>query len=428
MKINIAFIFFIILWSFLLASCSSGNPTEDNRNVPVYNTPMPVVTSPPLNVQPPADTNPQPTPAGRVEDTAIYEFISGFAGINTHVPSPKQHNSPLALIGGHMQLTVICYDYDTDTLYYINRRGESTIFNWENDSFLYSYKNGVNQVVVEMPVNFPVYHDGIIYFTSYDNLNRLYGWTEWYPGGYIYTYTINTGSVELYVPTMAYGLIVYDDYLYFFTPCKYEGEVRISDRFRVPLAGGEPENTGELLPFYYGEYQLKLLTDASGRQSLVLHSSQNTITVIEYHSLTDFPFWVDFRDGRFFCVYGDYLFFRYLAGWVKINLRNGASALLSHFNKDGEQIRIMSIVVLENETYVKMEGVLYKHNYENNVFEPINISNFDDFRFMQNLQTDGKHLYTTISGSGSRGGQVQNYIMQISRTEDGQYEGKIINH
>jgi hypothetical protein len=421
MKNNIIYLVLCILLLISFVSCSSNNPTDDNRNVPVYNTPMPVVTpTPPLNIQPSTDTNPQSTPTGGAEDTDIFEFLSGFTGVDTDVASPRQHNSPFSLFSYLYQVPFVCYDYDTETLYYVNHG----ISFWPvtNDSFLYSYKNRVRQVVIEMPVNYPVYFDGVIYFTSHEDLYLLYGW-DYYPAGYIYKYTIHTQTVERFGSILAYGLIVYDDYLYFYESPMMNGEDVTGGRrrLRIPLSGGEPEDIGDFLPFYYGEYQLKLLTNEEGYHSLVLYSSENTVTVIDFHAFSIF------RAGMNFCLYGDILFFKYERGFISVNLRNGE---VVHYYQEGG--KISAIIMIGDTLYAtlvrsEVDIILCMYNNQKNQFEEIDVEDFDDSFNPRSLVTDGILMYTTaMSGRMFPSNKIS--IIQINQTWNRQYRGRVINY
>jgi hypothetical protein len=336
------------------------------------------------------------------------------------------------LLGGwYGYAPFICYDYDTDTLYYINFAG-NPVWGHRNDNFLYSYKNGVRQVVVEMPVNCPVYHDGVIYFISHEDIHLLQSW-YYFPAGYIYKYTIHTQTVERFGSMLAYGLVVYDDYLYFYQPWgadDTESGNPVGGRYRIPLSGGEPESIGDFLPFYYGEYQLKLLINEEGKQSLVLYSSQNTVTVVDFHYIVFYPSYVDFRNGRNFCLYGDNLFFRYRSGFISVNLRNGEITHYHYLDAWGEEINIASITYVGDTLYalIQMERnlrVLCVFNNENNQFEEIDTGDLD-LSNAGGTHTDGTFIYTSVVGGRSWPSNRVS-IIQINRTEDGPYQGRVIN-
>jgi len=377
----------IILLSMLLILISGCNKDSSTDEKPVYN-----VQSDSISVS-------SSDPCCSEENLSGHEnvFNPDFKGVTITMQTPKIISSPFA----NMSNQIVSYDEETDTLYYANYQGR---FGNEDDYYLYSFKDGKSELILEMPVNYINYYNGAVYFTSNEDILALYGLYPLRPEGKLYKYNLFDKTIETLVEENVYNVIIYEDYIYYTTSPIVDNELKIIVggrlHFRIPVSGGEPEYMDDLRRFFYGEYQIRETYNEEKGFLLELVSEQKTERITGY---------IKGGIDRNFCILENKLWFNYLEGTkhqiASVDLQTGETKIYGNGFDYGADF---TFVVLDNEIYAceQNKNAVYKYNEENNEF--VFAFGSDPERSprerkpgAQAVLTDGKYIYAlTLDSSG----------------------------
>jgi hypothetical protein len=344
-------------------------------------------------------------------------FNSNFKGVAITKESPTLVNSPFA----NISVPIISYDNETGILYYVKYGGR---YGNERDNFLYSYKDGESELLVEMPVNYIIYYNSAIYFTSNEDIMALYGLFPPRPEGRLYKYNIVNKTVELLVNENVYNLMLCENYIYYTTSFSLDGAGYLTEdsyqHFRIPTDGGEPEHIGDFRPFFFGEYQVKeIFNKEEGLFSLELVSEKNrTIIAKNFNSFID----------RDYCIAGNTLWFKEWrtspTSLISIDLSNGEKKDYKHDNA----AEINSFAVLEDELYMiasyNRKKMLLKYDWKKEEFIEINPVNNTGYEY---ILTDGNYIYMVTLNSNSQNMNDWTYhLTRLLPLGNGKYETEVI--
>lgn len=390
MKKRFALLFFALV--LVTSSCAPSEPTatSPSSQEPVYNTP-------------PVSTAPTATPTAKSSDgrtTAeilTEDFLVEFNGLARTEENPRYGNSPYDLFAGYTDPVSPYYDEVSGLVYFVNH-------GLEKDNFLYSYKDGVVEPVIEMPVNYPNFYEGYIYYISNDSVFDLYGHNA-YPVGKLYRYNIADETIELVLDRNIWSVAIVGDFLYFRDEFIYnEGNFDLSqtDTYRLALSGGEPENIGGFQPFFYGEYQLRFIASDKTDEYGTVYGSLELVSENETVRLTQDVIYSEFIK---YYIEDDYL-------WMR-GLTEDAYARISIYLPTGET-RFYTHPWENTVSQTVMNGELYMVNGSREIYKYNNSAEFSEYDFvkiemargevrhynsLQMLETDGKNLYAYANNS-----------------------------
>lgn len=402
-----------IIAALIVTGC---NKTTQTGEKPIYKT----------NTQSSSvDSTVSEAPAAKTDDNTKINnlFNPDFKGITPSGTAPKAANSPFSNITPYGMAPIITYDEAADTLYYVNFGGR---FNLKKDYFLYSYKDGDSRLLIDMPVNYPNYMNGSIYFTSNEDIKALYAITSAQPEGKLYRYDVLDKSIELLVDENVFNLVVYEDYIYYTTSPFYEQDQAGNDitkgweNYRLPAGGGKPEPIGDLQPFFYGEYQLKRSKAKEGNlYYMELVSEDKTVRITGDYKFYDQTFCIG--EEKFWFQYSD----KGKTTIASIDLRNGDVKTYQAY-QDGIYSDVMSYTVLNGDLYA-----ISKFIDENVIlrFDSNDISSFQlSSKAMQpfNLLTDGSYVYVQYQIASGDTSNWRLYLVRLVAREYGGYKEEVI--
>lgn len=348
-------------------------------------------------------------------------FSPDFNGITPTRETPKGANSPFANISTYGTAPILSYDEESDTLYYVNYGGR---FNKEKDNYLYSYREGVRELLVEMPVNYPNYLNGYIYFISNENTSALYAFTPSRPEGKLYRYNIVERTLELLVDEKVYNLVVYEDYIYYTTSPDgdYDDDGNYIQKgwenFRLSTTGGKPESIGEFLPFFYGEYQLRQGLSEENLRFMELVSEDKAVRITG-----NFEYFME----QTYCIGEDKFWFTYSENkkthLASIDLRNGETMTYQHDSDEG----IFTYTVLNGELFAlsgNFESKIVRYNSEDEAFITVDLSE----RHAQpvHILTDGEYVYVQYQINAAKLSDTQIFLTRLIPSGNGMYEEEVI--
>lgn len=396
----------------LFTSCNNKEHQAEEK--PIYNTP----TQASAQIASPVPTQKSNNTKETLESLEKeYEYFVGFNGVTSTKDTPKSANSPFSNSYGKMR-SIITYNQETDTLYYTN---------FEKDNFLYSYKEDKSELLIEMPVNFPNYSNGNIYFLS--NSENLPGYYDMWCGK-LYKYNLENKTIELLFDQNVYNLSVYDDYLYFSEEIYLHGDDLAyklgCEYFKYSISTGLIEKIGDLLPFFYGEYQLSFTPrDEDGLFAINLISDIDNINLTGYYYYTNHTW----ADGAL-CIADDKFWFKCTLGLVSINLNNGETKIYKgNDEKDKFSFDYMTgienFAVLNGELYVTSNFRLFRYDYESDKFISINPEK-GLIQFI-GVYTDGEYIYSIKTDGLALSNNHTSEIIKFIPGSDGSFEEVVIN-
>lgn len=347
-------------------------------------------------------------------------FSPDFKGITPTGEAPKAANPPSANISFYGTAPIVSYDEEGDMLYYVNYGGP---YDKEKDYFLYSYKGGVSELLIEMPVNYPNYQNNSVYFTSNEDIDALYAFYPAYPEGKLYRYDVTNKSIKLLVDENVFNLVVYEDYIYYTTSLygEYDGDGNYIEygwkNYRLSTTGDEPEPIGDFLPFFYGEYQLRQSFTEENLCFMELVSENNTIRITG-----DCEFFAD----QTYCIAEDKFWFRYSKNkysyLISIDLRNGETKTYQHDSDVG----ILTYAVQNGELFVFSGSFGRKiawYDSEDEAFVTINLSELG--AQPDHILSDGKYLYVQYEIADAKS-KRNKYLSRLIPLENGKYKEEAI--
>ena len=406
------------LAALLLSGCQKH---EQSREKPMYNTNS-QTDSEDSSISEPDDSITEP------DDNTVESslFSPDFTGITPTGEAPRAANSPFANISTYGTAPIISYDGESNTLYYVNYGGR---FNREKDYFLYSYRGGVSEVLFDKPVNYPNYQNGSVYFTSNEDIDALYAFSSVQPEGKLYRYDVTDKTIELIVDENVFNLVVYEDYIYYTTSPYYsidnDGNYIKEggwEHFRLPINGGEPEPTGDFLPFFYGEYQLRLNHDEENSDFMELVSEDSIVRItgnIKYfmdqtYCIAEDKFWFEYRKNQ-------------KSQLASVDLRTGETKTYQHDRDFG----IFTYAVQDGDLFAvspdraRHGNELIKYNSENDTFVTVDFS--ERTAMPAHILADGKYtyvLYDIFNNQIPVGSQM--FLARLKPLENGKYEKEVI--
>ena len=413
------------LAALLFSGCQKH---EQSREKPIYNTNS-TTGSENSSISEPGDSITEPD-----DDTVESSLFSpDFKGITPTGEAPRAANSPFANISYYGTAPIVSYDGESETLYYVNYGGP---YDRKKDYFLYSYRGGVSELLLEMPVNYPNYQNGSVYFTSNDDIDALYAFFPEYPEGKLYRYDVTDKTTELLVDENVFNLVVNKDYIYYTTSSYYSidsnGNYIIDndgkyikegggENFRLPINGGEPEPIGDLLPFFYGEYQLRQNSTEDNLCFMELVSEDNAIRITG-----------DFEYFRYqtYCIAEDKFWFQYRKNQksqlASVDLRTGETKTYQHDSDVG----ILTYAVRNGELFAfsgSYPREIVRYDSEDEIFVIVDLSE----RHAQpaHILTDGKYayvMYEITDGSTLTQPKRLLFLSRLIPLENGKYEEEII--
>jgi hypothetical protein len=228
-----------------------------------------------------------------------------FKGVEASEVLHEYSNNPYANISDSYQMgpNGFCYVADMDTLYYVN---------YDRDNYLYAYKDGINQKVIEMSVNYSNYWKGELYFISDTSSTSLYGLDGRGARGKLYKHNISSDETQLILEQDVWDIRICDGMIYYQGAIKFEGNtLPVPTFYRMPIESGDSEET-TLRPYFYGEYQLQIVhhDQDPSRIALPLNNGQDQILLTNYR--------LNNLDGVDYCIAEGRLWFLHNTGKDRI--------------------------------------------------------------------------------------------------------------
>lgn len=354
-------------------------------------------------------------------------FSHDFKGITSMGKTPKAANSPFANISAYGTAPILSYDKDSDTLYYVNYGGKN---DREKDYFLYSYRGGVRELLIEMPVNYPNYQNGSIYFISNEDIDALYAFMTAQPEGKLYRYDVTEKTIEPLVDENVFNLVVYEDYIYYTTSPAgdYDDDGNYIQKgwknFRLSTSSGEPEAIGDFLPFFYGEYQLrKSPSDQEGLYFMELVSDDSAVRITG-----DCKYFAD----QTYCIEEDKFWIKYSENeqtqLASVNLRNGETKIYQH----GSDVNILTYAVLDGELFAIFDDFrtkIVRYNSDNETF--VNVDLPESHARPTHISTAGNYIYVLYEITKSTNNGIYEtyrhlFLSRLIPIGDGKYEEEAI--
>jgi hypothetical protein len=405
-----AFIFFSL---FLLEACTQ----RSSEDIPIYHAPAPM----------PSMDEYMETAITQTQETDInYEphnppYDVGFTGVITEEIEHYYGNSNYYafmdskdiyfLDNGYGFTQGFCHNKETDTLYYVNL---------EKGNNLYSYHDGVSTLLIDQYVNYPNYKDGSIYFLSNENPSKLFQLRD-DTQGKLYRYGLEDGQIELILDQYIWDLRICDDYFYFSNSKSYDenGEKRPLLHYRMRIGDQKPEET-DLLPFFYGEYQLQFIPSSKYEMygALALTNGKQSIPLVGES---------DRNDYRYYCIDDSKL-------WIKLIVPNSPTKLISielsngevteyplvtqnRTNDEKEIYSLETFTVLDGVIYTISKGMLCYYDTEKMALVPLPeiLVTVDSllYNYMKSLYSDGESLFSYNS--------ILGFVYKTTPQEDGTF-------
>ncbi len=324
----------------------------------------------------------QESESSKDEDTFVLDarigdalFREDFRGVGELADTPEND----AVLVNNVMSAIVCND-GQGTLYYIN-------YGQYKDNYIYSYRDGVRELVIEKICDFICYDKGFLYFT--ESGSAPIPWSNEY-GGILYRYEIATGETEEVLNERIYNLYVKADKIYF-QKC---GE---REWFSMTEEDREPVSMGQLLPFFYGEYQLAFSDEEEAEKQLLLVNDQSEIPITTAYN---------FR-GRTMTLVGDTV-------WISSRMENGIPAIASINLANGEHRFYpassgtpsgatmgtdigLDFMVFRGNLYVVTHSNVFRYDEEQGCFDVF----LWDQTCYSGLYTDGEWLYGLSFGDYS---------------------------
>lgn len=379
----------------LLTSCKNTAPPEEQK--PIY---------PKSNS---ISASPIPT-SNIVYDAQPKEGIfADFQGVEINTDTKK----PAASVANSCYISsksLVCYAEDIDTVFYVNY-GEM------RDNFLYAYKDGKSELIVEKYANHINYKDGSVYFVAGDRPIPTTPLDFYREKGIFYQYNLADQTLNKMIDTEIFNLSIYPDGFYFYIDNIVFSDSGISGSstpvcYHLPFDSGVPEEVSPFLPIFYGEYQLAIehYDYEAGYPGKVRLSSETNDYIILQNS--DFTYTSMFIEGdKLWISTGNVN----KPSITSVDLRNG-------MNKEYNLNHLSSYTVMDGVLFAAADGKIFRYDDEEDSFIMIIELNRQKSNIHQ-LSTDGKYLYVcNFSIETEKGSQLfkyKYYFTQYTFNADG---------
>lgn len=266
------------------------------------------------------------------------------------------------------------------TIYYVN-------YGTYEDNYIYSYKDGKRELLVEDICNFVNYYDNALYYTVMEEKPEAWPFMV---GGKLYRYDLSTNTSELFLDMDVYNLHVKNDILYFKDMKRIEGE-QLAGRewYSMNIITKEISKMGKMLPFFYGDYQLAFSQEGDGLSCLELLKGDERIKVTnEYYF---FDLWFTISNGSL---------------WISTTTLDGIQSLTEINLADGTHSEYIGTermnmycdyIMLNGEIYAQSNHALFRYYDDKGMFDKTydilgtNCSGvFTDGKYMYVLRFDGQ--------------------------------------
>ncbi len=322
---------------------------------------------------------------GVTEETTvtIYEpvFNTEFTGIEINEKTPKRGNLPVNLVSTTwFEVYNVCVDEENNAVYYTN---------YDKNNYVYSYKDGVSELILEVSANYLNYWDGSLYYTSSDR--GMPGQFDNFFSGKLYKYNLETKEQELILSDEIMGLWVTEKGLYFNKEVEgstdNEGNpIPAYAMYNMPF-DGEPDRCGIMQQYYYGEYQLSF-----NQNGLCLIKGDEEIPLIT-KNLT----WQTFISDEKLYIKGTNLY--------SLDLTNGEIETIyiraePYISGDYivEMHEILDFTIIDNDIYATAYNqFIYKYDREKEMFVPDGEFIGENGLNYHKIFTDGKNIFTIAS-------------------------------
>ncbi len=338
------------------------------------------------------------------DDILEFDYDIGFTGVTPTSPSPKSGTNT-ANNKSNFVLSLVCSDEESGTVYYVN---------YGQDDYLYSYKDGKSELVLEMPVNYINYIDGDLYFLSNGkDMPDLYMFSP----GALYKHNVENKTTELLLDEAITELIVNEKGFFFYI---MEEPVRNDDGstftpatpYFMSFSDNTPIERGLYSPRFYGEYQLKRSFKDGIFKGFVLNENGNEIIILP-----------PINTFACECIVGDKLYFNNVADKTinSLNLKTGELKIFysksePYMIENGVMTDIIDIadytVIGEDLFAVTENNYIYKYDEALSIFVPVNEYNpfVDGHKIYKKIFTDGVDLYAIRTETGKEASLNRFYL------------------